>query len=373
MPARSDVVAEIRIPALRNNIRAFQQHISPARVIGVVKANAYGHGAVPVAKALVEEGVDILAVAVVEEARELRDAGISVPILILGKIWPGQISEVFDLDLQVVIASGDDYTRLSEEVRDHGRRIQVHMKIDTGMGRLGFLYTDYKRALLRILDDPGLEMVGVMSHLSTADTPEKAHTKTQVDRFRRIHQHIRSSFPADLPFFHLGNSAGTLYLPDVAYDGVRLGLAMYGMSPAPALRDPFELQQMMRLKTRVAYLKTFPPGYPIGYGATYRTAEDSVIAVCSGGYEDGIPRRYGNTGTVLIHGKRFPIVGNVSMDTFMTDIGSESVQVGEEVVVLGEQGDEIIFIREMADKLGVIPYEVTCGISSRVTRKYLDD
>ncbi|MBS1271977.1 MAG: Alanine racemase 1 [Candidatus Marinimicrobia bacterium] len=372
MPPRSDVVAEIRLDALRKNVRAFQSHIHPAKVIGVVKANAYGHGVIPVSMALREEGVSRLAVAVVEEAWELRDAGITVPILILGKIWRNQIPDVFDLDLQIIVASNDDLTRLSEAARDYKETLRVHLKIDTGMGRLGFFYTDYEPALNQIIDDPGLELTGVMSHLSTADTPESEHTQTQVERFGQIHRHISSFFPNNPPLFHLGNSAGTLYLKNIAYDGVRLGLAMYGMTPATSVEDPFPLRQMMQLKTRVAYIKKFPPAYPIGYGATYRTSEDSVIAVCSGGYEDGIPRRYGNTGEVLIHGKRFPIVGNVSMDTFMVDVRDERLDVGDEVVLLGTQGDENIPIAEMAAKLGVIPYEVTCGISARVARSYTD-
>ena len=314
----------------------------------------------------------MLAVAVVEEAIDLREAGITAPILILGKTWDCHLSALFKYDLHPVAASLDDIEQLGKAAKKQKTHLPVHLKIDTGMGRLGFLYNDYKKGLTGIAKHPWLNLAGIMSHLATADEPEGPHVQIQMERFQRIYQDIRAAFPSDPPLFHLGNSAGSLYLSGIGYDRVRLGLSMYGMPPSTSYDTPFPLQQIMRVNSRVAYVKKFPAGYPIGYGSSYHTTTDSTILVCSGGYEDGIPRRYGNAGEVLIHGKRFPIVGNVSMDTFMVDVTSEPVEIGEEVVLLGDQGADSIPITEMAQKLGVIPYEITCGISNRVGREFVD-
>lgn len=372
MNMREELIAEIDVESLRSNIRQFSQHIRPANIIGVVKADAYGHGAVPVAEVLLEEGVSVLAVAIVDEAVQLREAGISAPIFILGKIWPTQIEALFEYDLEVLIASRDDFDRLAAAAADQQRELNIHLKIDTGMGRLGFLYTEWQEDYQKIQSHPWLKLKGIMSHLATADDEDTSHIRRQADRFAAIKRQVLETEPANPPHFHLANSAATLFYPELGYDMVRLGLSMYGMPPAPDRTLPFTLHQLLTLKAKIAYIKQFPAGYPVGYGSTYRTEANSTILVCPGGYEDGIPRRYGNSGEVLIHGKRFPIVGNVSMDTFMVDAFTEEVQIGEEVVILGRQGEEFISIWEMSEALGVIPYEVTCGISQRVPRCYVD-
>jgi len=370
MSLRNDLVAEIDLSRLRHNVRNLREHSAPADIIGVVKANAYGHGVIPVSRVLLEEGVAMLALATVDEAIELREAGINAPLLLLGKVWPHQLEAVFQYNLEPLIASDDDYNQISGACTSRQQSLNIHMKIDTGMGRLGFLYTNWESAFRRVMDHPGLQIKSIISHFATAEEPENPHAETQRERFETIYRRVRELTPAEPPRFHLANSAGTLYRPESRFDMVRLGISLYGIPPANHREQPFQLQQVMTLRSQVAYVKHLPGGYPVGYGSTYHTREESTILVCSGGYEDGIPKRYGNAGEVLIHGRRFPIVGVVSMDTFMVDVRKEAVEVGEEVILLGEQGEESISVWEIAEKTGLIPYEVICGISDRVSRKF---
>ncbi|HKJ67724.1 MAG TPA: alanine racemase [bacterium] len=370
MNPRTDVIAEVDLRALRHNIIVIQDYIHPAGIIGVVKANAYGHGCIPVAKVLVEEGVDLLAVVAVEEAIQLRGAGVQMPVLLMGKVWDHHLPQVFEYNLQPIVASAEDYERFATFARRERKQMQVHLKIDTGMGRMGVLYDEYSEVFRKITQDSSLQLVGIMSHFASAENPNGL-APVQAERFRRIYDEISNELQDDKPVFHLANSAAMLYMDGQLYDRVRLGLSLYGLTPAELRPAPVRLQPVMSLKSFITYVKVFPTDFPIGYGSTYTTRKDSTIAICSGGYEDGIPRRYGNTGEVLIHGKRFPVVGNVSMDTFMVDVGQEPVDIGDEVVIFGRQGDEFISIWEMANKLQVIPYEVICGISQRVTREYV--
>lgn len=345
--------------------------VAPAGIIGVVKANAYGHGDVRVAKTLEAEGVSMLAVAPVEEAVELREEGVKAPILVMARVWDDQLPLITRYDLQPVVASEEDYTRFAAFADRANQPIRVHLKLDTGMGRLGLLYDRYEQVLQSILQHSRLELAGVMSHFATADLVDDLAV-TQAERFSAIVQQVSEEVKEERPVYHLANSSAALYMSGVNYDLVRLGLSLYGVAPSERREAPVTLHPVLSLKSRVAYVKHFPEGFPIGYGSTYHTRRDSTIAICAGGYEDGIPRSYGNTGQVLIHGKRFPIVGNVSMDTFMVDVGTAPVASGDEVVVLGAQGEDRITAWEMADKLRVIPYEILCGISPRVAREYVD-
>lgn len=374
MKYRQEIVAEINLANLRSNLRQFKHHIQPAQIIAVVKANAYGHGAVHVAKVCIEEGITLLAVATIDEAVELRDAGIETPIMIFGKIWSNQIGALSDYGLQPVIASRDDLQLLAADANQRQSAIPVHMEIDTGMGRVGVLPEHAVEIATQIRDEDYLTLVGVMSHFATADVIGDDLALLQRQRFAHLREEIIQIYKEqDLPEFHLANSAGTLNLENVHYDRVRLGLSMYGIPPSDQYELPIEIQPLMSLKSRIGYARQLPAGWTVGYGATYQVQEDSTICFCPGGYEDGIPRRYGNNGEVLIHGKRFPIVGNVSMDSFLVDVKNEPVQTGDEVVILGSQGDDEITSWDMAKILGVIPYEVVCGISSRVPRIYIDN
>jgi len=374
MKYRQELIAEINLTNLRHNLHQFKHHIQPAQIIAVVKANAYGHGAVRVAKVCIEEGITLLAVATVDEAVELRDAGIETPIMIFGKIWPNQIGALYDYDLQPVIASRDDLRLLASDANQRKSALPVHMEIDTGMGRVGVLPEHAIEIATQIRDEAYLSLVGVMSHFATADFIGDELALLQHKRFSDLREKIIQLYEEnDLPEFHLANSAGTLNLEGVHYDRVRLGLSMYGIPPSDIYFLPIEIKPLMQVKSKIGYVRNLPAGWTVGYGAAYQVKKDSTICFCPGGYEDGIPRRYGNRGQVLIHGKRVPVVGNVSMDSFLVDVKNEQVQTGDEVVILGAQGEEEITSWEMSHILGEIPYEVVCGISPRVPRIYIDN
>jgi len=374
MKYRQELIAEINLTNLRHNLHQFKHHIQPAQIIAVVKANAYGHGAVRVAKVCIEEGITLLAVATVDEAVELRDAGIETPIMIFGKIWPNQIGALYDYDLQPVIASRDDLRLLASDANQRKSALPVHMEIDTGMGRVGVLPEHAIEIATQIRDEAYLSLVGVMSHFATADFIGDELALLQHKRFSDLREKIIQLYEEnDLPEFHLANSAGTLNLEGVHYDRVRLGLSMYGIPPSDIYFLPIEIKPLMQVKSKIGYVRNLPAGWTVGYGAAYQVKKNSTICFCPGGYEDGIPRRYGNRGQVLIHGKRVPVVGNVSMDSFLVDVKNEQVQTGDEVVILGAQGEEEITSWEMSHILGEIPYEVVCGISPRVPRIYIDN
>jgi alanine racemase len=372
MSFRNEITARVQLDHLRHNIRVISDKIAPAKIIGVVKADGYGHGSVHISQVMAEEGVAMLAVAVVDEAIELRDAGITLPILILDKVWKNQLNALFRYNLQPPIASQDDLQMLSRAAEEREQILPVQFKIDTGMGRLGFYYENFFPTLEQVKDHRWLKIAGIMSHLATADELENELVDIQRNRFKKIVESVRQVTGESMPYFHLANSAGALFYEDLRYDYVRLGLSLYGISPVQEAGLSQSLKPVMEFRTTVAYVKNFPENSPIGYGSAYRTKKDSKIAVCAGGYEDGIPRRYGNIGEVLIHGKKFPIVGNVSMDTFMIDIGREPVAVGDTVVILGQQDDVRITVWDMAQSLELIPYEVLCGISPRVLRNYFN-
>lgn len=373
MSLRNEITAGIRLDHLRHNIRELSEKIAPAQIIGVVKADGYGHGSVPVSKIMADEGVAMLAVALVDEGIELRNAGITLPILILDKVWKNQLNALFDYDLQPPLSSGDDFELLKRAAEEREQVLPVQFKIDSGMGRLGFYYEEYISVLEQVRNHPWMKITGVMSHLATADELDSPLVDLQGSRFREIVQTVKRITGKPVPYFHLANSAGALLHENLRYEYVRLGLSLYGVSPIQSETLGVDLRPVMEFRSTVAYVKQLPENYPIGYGSTYHTGRNSRIAVCAGGYEDGIPRRYGNTGKVLVHGKLFPVVGNVSMDTFMIDVGSEPVAVGDEVTIIGRQGDREITVWEMANRLGLIPYEVLCGISPRVARHYVGD
>jgi len=374
MKYRQEIIAEINLANLRHNLRQFKHYIQPAQIIAVVKANAYGHGALQVAKICIEEGVTLLAVATVDEAVELRDAGIETNIMIFGKIWENQINALYDYNFQPVIASEEDYQLLASAAESRLENLSVHMEIDTGMGRVGILPEHAVDIAEQIQTSEYLKMVGVMSHFATADVIGDKLATLQHQRFSKLREEIIQIYEEqDLPEFHLANSAGTLNLEGVHYDRVRLGLSMYGIPPSGQYELPIDIKPLMKMKSKVGYVRNLPAGWTVGYGATYQVQEESTICFCPGGYEDGIPRRYGNNGEVLIHGKRFPVVGNVSMDSFLVDVKNEPVQTGDKVVILGSQEGQEITAWEISNKLGVIPYEVVCGISPRVPRIYIDN
>jgi alanine racemase len=333
-----------------------------------VKANGYGHGAVEVSRTVLDSGADMLAVASVEEGIELRNAGITAPILNLQCMLQDQIPEAIPYDLTLTLCSTAFAEELSRQSAAAGKTTKVHLKIDTGMGRIGVQREEAVQFALAVSKLPGLEIEGIFTHLPSADEDDLGFTVGQIGDFHAAADAIVSS-GVDLPIRHASNSAAILNLADARFEMVRPGIIVYGLYDAV---PKIELHQAMTVKTKVAFLKTLPPGRTVGYGRTFKAERPTVVATVPIGYGDGYNRLLSNKGKMLVHGKRVPVVGRVCMDQTMLDVTDvPDVKLGDEVVVYGAQGDAFIGIDEVASLIGTISYEVTCTLTSRVPRVYV--
>lgn len=365
----SPTIAEIDLNALLHNLEQVQKVSGPNRsIIAVVKADAYGHGAIKVSQTLEAAGVKTLGVALVQEGIELRQAGIRVPILIMGSILKEQIQSLFEFQLTPVLFQTPLIPLLEKEAENRGMTLPVHLKIDTGMGRLGIQPLEIRPFLKEILANKRIRIEGIMTHFADADQTRPENTKKQLLLWNKIMEELRE-FNVNPPDIHLSNSAAILSLPGVYSNPVRPGLMLYGYS---SLKDPpLFLEPVLSFKTRVVHLKTVPPDTPISYGGTFVTSRQSVIATIAVGYADGYWRALSNSGKVLIHGTRAPVVGRVCMDMTMIDVtGIPNIHMGDEVVLIGKQGEDFISAEEVAEWVGTISYEILCGIGKRVLRVY---
>jgi alanine racemase len=357
---------------LRHNFNLIRDTVSPARVMGVVKADAYGHGSVECARTLLECGAGFLGVAFHEEGVELRQAGIQAPIMVFG----AQLREFFRdhliNNLDITLASAQQIEPLAHVCRETGRRARIHIKVDTGMGRVGFRSDEVPQIIERILNTESLEIIGVYSHLSSADEDDLTYTKLQIARFAEVKKSIESVYPGKI-LYHLANSAAIMRLPEACFDMVRPGVMIYGNPPGPDFPLSWDLRQVMRFASQITSIKRMKAGEPVSYNRRYFTRQDTCIGLIPVGYADGFNRRFTNSGSVLICGKRYPVAGTVCMDQIMVDLGPDSeIQVGDEAVLYGRQGVEQISIIEVSRNLQTIPYEVTCSVTKRVPRVHLN-
>jgi alanine racemase len=350
---------EIDLGAVAHNVHVLRAAASPAAVWAVVKADAYGHGAVPAARAAVEAGADSLCVALVDEGLELRAAGIDAPILVLSEQPPEQAAAAAAAGLQLTVSSPAGIAA--------ARGTPMHLKIDTGMHRAGCAPGD----AVALAREAGADLVGVSTHLACADDPASPVTAGQLECFTRVLAELRGA-GIDPGIVHAANSAAALAHPAARFDAVRAGIAVYGARPGPGVADVCaDLRPVMRLVARVSSVRRVGAGEGISYGHRYRTSSVTTAATVPLGYADGVPRRYGLVGgEVLVGGRRRPIAGVVTMDQLVLDCGTASVAVGDEVVLIGHQGDEEITVEEWAERLDTITYEVTCGIRRRVPRRW---
>ena len=341
-------------------------------VIAVVKANAYGHGSVQVAKALEAAGADLLACADIEEGATLRAAGVTADILVFGALSVSDLDGLFDCRLTPTISTPGAARAVQAAASKYRQRIAYHLKIDTGMNRLGFRYDNLQRTLPELLASENLTLSSVYTHFGTADMPEHPLFETQRRRFDAVLQQIAGSRtnPAPLPpFIHAANSAAILRDSRVWFDRVRPGLLLYGVVPLP-LASTLDLRPVMSLHSRVVAVKGMRPGDASGYGARFAAERPTTVAVIPAGYADGLDLRLAGRGAVLIRGRRAPVVGSVCMDMLMADVTGMDVSPGDEVVIVGSQGDDRIDVREMAATIGSIPWEVLCRVGSRIERIY---
>ena len=363
--------AVIDLAALRANFAVARERAHGCEVIGVVKADAYGHGASAVARALAGAGCTRLAVVTTEEGVALRDAGLDLPILILGGLTAeDEAAEAVSRDLTPVLHDPGPVRGLSRAADGSGIAVQV--EVDTGMHRMGVPCDSALALLQRVCAAPGLQLEGLYTHLARADEADLEPSRLQLQRFRALRDDAHRA-GIEPPMLHFANSAGLLVgapLRDLAPESnaVRPGLMLYGVSPAPHLEAP--LQPVMTLRTRVAHVRDVPKGGDVGYAALYRAPRDTRVATLPLGYEDGVPIAASNRGSVCIRGRRFPLVGRVSMDYVTVDVSDAPVAAGDEVVVFGGRGDMHLSVEEAADAAGTIAYELLVRVGSRVPRRW---
>lgn len=370
------VWAEIDLSAVRHNVRYVSSVVGRhVAVLAVVKADAYGHGAVPIAYAALKAGCSALGVGDSSEALELRDRGILAPIVILGAIIEEEIPRVVENDIEVTVHSRDLLPLLEQEAARQERRLGIHLKIDTGMHRLGISPAGAMEVAAAIAECPHLRLRGVCTHLSTVAGGNLAYAREQLDLFRTAVESLRRRGLIDIEtlVIHAGNSAAVFTLPEGHFDMVRTGIALYGTLPATLAGVRTHLRPVLTLKTRIAALKQIPAGSLVGYDQKYRCSSPTLLATCPIGYSDGYPYQLTNRGVVAIRGVRAPIVGTVTMDYVTVDVSNvPGVSVGDPVTAIGRDGLATIPLEELAELAGTIPYELTCRLGRRVKRVYLD-
>ena len=363
--------AIIDLDAIAHNIQALKAHIGPTvTLIAVVKANAYGHGAVEVASTALRHGAERLAVARVMEGVQLREAGITAPILVLGYALPHEIATAIEHDLTLTITEPEAAAVASRRAAALGRVAPVHVKIDTGMGRFGLLPDEVVPFLAKLTALPGLKLEGLYTHFAVADLADKSYTHQQFAIYRRVLADAQAA-GYTIPIRHVANSAATLDLPEMHLDAVRTGIAIYGLWPSDEVTPAVDLRPALSLKSHVARVRTLPAGASISYGRTYITPHEMPVALVPVGYGDGYHRLISNRGAVLINGRRAPIVGRVCMDQFVVDISQVGpVALNDEVVLIGCQGEACIRAEEVAGWAETINYEVTTSLLPRAVRLY---
>ena len=365
--------AEISLEAIGHNIREVKKRLPEGvKLLGVVKANAYGHGAVPVASYL-ENQVDYFATATIEEAVELRENGISAPILILGYVSPSQYGDLVEYDITQTIDSYAQALALEKEAARQNRKAKAHLAVDTGMTRIGFQVTEHDAdEAAKIADLPHIELEGMFTHFSCADQEDKTYCSMQMEKYDKMTA-LLAERGVTIPLRHICNSAGIMEFDDHRFEMVRSGIITYGIYPSEEVKkERLDLIPALSWKSHVIHVKEVGPGIGVSYGATYVTEKPMTrIATVSAGYADGYPRALSNQGCVLIHGKKAPLIGRICMDQMMVDVTDiPDVQVEDVVTLVGTDGDETITIEEIANPAARFDYEMLCDISSRVTRVY---
>lgn len=360
---------EVDLGQLAANHRAILDHLGGVPAMPILKANAYGHGLVPVARLMEHLGAPILGLAFLEEAIALRRAGIHTPILVLGGLLGNQIPRFLEHDLILSASSLEKLLAIDACATSMGVRAKVHLKIDTGMERIGVHWYSAQALLEASLRCASVDVLGIFSHLATADEADPGLTRLQLERFCEVvHFYEARSLPC--PTRHLANSGAVLQHPDTWFDLVRTGILMYGVLPSGEVPASVPVRPALTWKSRVVYFKVVRAGQPVSYGATWAPADWTRVLTVPVGYGDGYPRALSNRAEVLVGGRRLPVRGRVCMDQIMVELGRGEAYNGDEVVLLGRQGDEEVTVEELAAWVGTIPYEILTGINTRVPRVY---
>lgn len=365
---------EIDLSKIGNNLRQVRARIPlGTKIMGIVKANAYGHGLTDVSRYLEAQGVDSLGVGFLEEGIILRKVGVTIPIVVLGGVLGYQIKLFLAHNLEVTVSSLELAETINHMIGQNQARARVHLKIDTGLGRIGISPENAPALAEKIVRLPHLELVGIYSHFATSDGSDNEYMYVQLERFDRALGKIRQN-GIEVEQIHIANSGAIIQLPESCYSTVRPGIALYGMTPAENQQTSMRLEPAFHLKSKMVFIKEVQAGVTISYGRTYTTMKRTRIGTIPIGYGDGYSRRLGNRGEVIIKGRRFPVVGAVCMDQIMVDLGDATdVHVGDDVTLIGNDGSEVITPWEVSRIMGTIPYELLCGISARVPRYYFHE
>lgn len=368
------IYAEVNLDAICHNIQNAMKKVGPdTKIMAIIKTDAYGHGAVPIARALSEIGCYAFGVATVPEAVQLRKAGIENPILILGYVFPADYDALIENNIMHAVFQYETAKALSDKAVSLGKTVTIHIKLDTGMGRIGMQPTEESvQEIQRIAALPNLEINGIFTHFACADEKDKTSCNLQkkkyLDFIRRLDE-----VGVKIPIKHMCNSAGIIEFDDNFLNMARSGIMTYGLYPSNEVdKSKLELHPALQLKSHVAFVKTVDAGFTVSYGSTYTTTGKTVIATIPVGYGDGYPRALSNKGKVLIHGQFAPIIGRVCMDQFMVDVTNiPNVNQGDEVTIIGHDGDNCITVEDVADNAYSFKYEFCCGINKRVPRVYI--
>lgn len=367
------VWAEVDLDVLANNMREIKRVSNSEEIIAIIKADGYGHGAVDIAPVLLENGANRFGVAVITEAIELRESGITVPIMILGFTPPTLHERILQYDIEQTIYTFSDAEALSKVAVSENKIGKVHIAVDTGMGRIGFLPNEESlQEIFNISKLPNIEIVGLFTHFSCADDFDKTYSQLQIKKYNEFNEKLLN-LGINIPIKHLSNSAAVIDLPAVHYNAVRPGIILYGYYPSQEVqKDKIKVNPVMSIKANIVHIKTLGKGEYISYGRTFITKRESIIATLPIGYADGFTRLLFEKAKVIVGGKLAPVVGRICMDQCMIDITDiEGVKVGDEVILIGEdEYNNVITADDIANQLGTISYEVVCAVSKRVPRVY---
>ncbi|MBX3045499.1 MAG: alanine racemase [Anaerolineales bacterium] len=363
---------QVDLERLRSNLQAIQAHVGAARVMPILKANAYGHGLVRVGQYMQELGVGSIGVAYLEEGILLREAGITTPILVLGGILGSQAPLFLQHNLTLTVSSTQKLEQVEAAAAAAGVTARVHLKIDTGMERIGVHYYNAESLLEATLHCKHVEVEGIFSHFANSDAADLASARTQVERFHEVLRfYEKRSLPT--PLRHMANSGAVLQLPESWMDMVRPGILLYGVYPSAQVQRTVAVQPALTWSSRIVYFKVVQPGHPISYGSTWQSDHPVRVVTVPVGYGDGYFRAMSGKAQVLIKGKRYPVVGTICMDQFMVNIENDSAYNEDEILLVGQSENERITVEDLADWAGTIPYEILTNINTRVPRVYLQD
>jgi len=361
---------EISLKTLTENFEAIKKHASPSKMMPVLKANAYGHGLIRVAQLMQELKADYLGVAVLEEGILLRERGINIPILVLGGIWGNQIPLFLKHNLTMTASSVEKLRQIDEIAKQMNKKAPVHLKIDTGMERLGVHYYNAEKFLEEAVKFKNVELEGIYSHFANSEQIDLSYTKTQLNRFLEVLGFFEKH-SIKTPVRHISNSGAILQLPEANLDMVRPGIMLYGVYPSQEVKRTVIVKPALTWKSLVVYFKVITPKHPVGYGSTWHTDHNIRAVTVPVGYGDGYLRSMSHKAEVLINGKRHRVVGIFSMDQIVVNIENESAYNGNEVILIGSNGKNSIKVEELAEWAGTIPYEILTNINTRVPRVYL--